>query len=292
MFDERSPRCRRCSTLDVACGTGYLTRYLPGRSDRPRPKRRDARGGQCPTAGCRLRPVRMRFRCRSSDGTFERVFTSHFYGHLEEHERVRFLAEARRVAPELVVVDAALREDRRPARVAGASPERRLALAASSSATSSRMSSQPSSAAARSCSPAAGSSPFGRDGPEELVPLACARSSVTTRAAGRAWKPGTHSSRGRSARHTPASGRTSSARRRGSSKARSGCRGAVAPGRGSAAGSGSRGTSCTRPSTARPSLVAIPGARRRAAATGHRPRASRSCASSGATGSSSCCGRS
>jgi hypothetical protein len=35
------------------------------------------------------------------------VFTSHFYGHLEEEDRVRFLAEARRVASELVVFDAA-----------------------------------------------------------------------------------------------------------------------------------------------------------------------------------------
>ena len=43
-----------------------------------------------------------------ADGSFERVFTSHFYGHLEEDDRVRFLAEARRVAPELVVFDAAL----------------------------------------------------------------------------------------------------------------------------------------------------------------------------------------
>ena len=64
-----------------------------------------------------------------ADGTFDRVFTSHFYGHLEEAERVRFLAEARRVAPELVVVDSALRDDVRAGRVAGADPERRLALA-------------------------------------------------------------------------------------------------------------------------------------------------------------------
>jgi hypothetical protein len=46
------------------------------------------------------------------DGAFERVFTGHFYGHLEELERGRFLTEARRVAPELVVVDAAVRPDR------------------------------------------------------------------------------------------------------------------------------------------------------------------------------------
>ena len=49
------------------------------------------------------------------DGTFERIFTSHFYGHLEDPERGRFLAEARRVAPELVVVDSALRDEVEPA---------------------------------------------------------------------------------------------------------------------------------------------------------------------------------
>ena len=40
------------------------------------------------------------------------MFTGHFYGHLEEDERVLFLDEARRVAPELVVVDAAISADR------------------------------------------------------------------------------------------------------------------------------------------------------------------------------------
>ena len=46
------------------------------------------------------------------DGGFQRVFTGHFYGHLEPWERELFLAEARRVAPELVVVDAIARKDR------------------------------------------------------------------------------------------------------------------------------------------------------------------------------------
>jgi hypothetical protein len=41
---------------------------------------------------------------------FDRVFTSSFYCHLEDEERERFLAEARRVAPELVVV-ASIRGD-------------------------------------------------------------------------------------------------------------------------------------------------------------------------------------
>jgi ubiquinone/menaquinone biosynthesis C-methylase UbiE len=40
------------------------------------------------------------------DASFSRVFTGHFYGHLQSAERERFLAEARRVAAELVIVDA------------------------------------------------------------------------------------------------------------------------------------------------------------------------------------------
>jgi ubiquinone/menaquinone biosynthesis C-methylase UbiE len=44
-----------------------------------------------------------------ADDSFDRVFTANFYGHLQNGERERFLAEARRVAPELVVVDARLR---------------------------------------------------------------------------------------------------------------------------------------------------------------------------------------
>jgi ubiquinone/menaquinone biosynthesis C-methylase UbiE len=39
------------------------------------------------------------------NSSFDRVFTAHFYGHLEGDARDAFLAETRRVAPELVVVD-------------------------------------------------------------------------------------------------------------------------------------------------------------------------------------------
>jgi ubiquinone/menaquinone biosynthesis C-methylase UbiE len=46
-----------------------------------------------------------------ADGTFERVFASYFYCHLEEDERARFLAEARRVAPQLVIVASVHRDD-------------------------------------------------------------------------------------------------------------------------------------------------------------------------------------
>jgi SAM-dependent methyltransferase len=94
-------------TLDVACGTGFVTRLLPGKVtglDQSRAMLDVARE-QAPDAtfiegdGTDL-PF--------DDGAFERVFTSHFYGHLEEGDRERFLAEARRVAPELIVFDAAL----------------------------------------------------------------------------------------------------------------------------------------------------------------------------------------
>jgi ubiquinone/menaquinone biosynthesis C-methylase UbiE len=45
---------------------------------------------------------------RFADDAFDRVFTAHFYGHLDSQERARFLT-ARRVAGELVIVDSALR---------------------------------------------------------------------------------------------------------------------------------------------------------------------------------------
>jgi ubiquinone/menaquinone biosynthesis C-methylase UbiE len=101
-------------TLDVACGSGYLTRHLPGMViglDQST-SMLELASARVPDAGfVQSDALRLPF----EDGTFERIFTSHFYGHLEELERGRFLAEARRVAPELLVVDAALREDVEPA---------------------------------------------------------------------------------------------------------------------------------------------------------------------------------
>jgi ubiquinone/menaquinone biosynthesis C-methylase UbiE len=47
-------------------------------------------------------------------GSVERVFAGHFYGHLPPEERRTFLAEAARVAHELIVVDTAFREDTEP----------------------------------------------------------------------------------------------------------------------------------------------------------------------------------
>ena len=91
-------------TLDVACGTGFLTRHLRGDVVGLDQSRRmlDEAGRQAPSVtyvqgdGLALPFV---------DHSFDRVFTGHFYGHLEPAERERFLAEARRVASELVVVD-------------------------------------------------------------------------------------------------------------------------------------------------------------------------------------------
>ena len=45
------------------------------------------------------------------DGSFDRVFTGHFYGHLRGGERERFVAESLRVARQLVVVDSHVRPD-------------------------------------------------------------------------------------------------------------------------------------------------------------------------------------
>jgi demethylmenaquinone methyltransferase/2-methoxy-6-polyprenyl-1,4-benzoquinol methylase len=99
------------STLDVACGTGFLTRHLRGEI-----VGLDQSAAMVEIAATRL--PHGRTVCEDAnplpfaDRSFERVFTSHFYGHLLEGERGDFLAQARRVAGELIVVDAALRPGR------------------------------------------------------------------------------------------------------------------------------------------------------------------------------------
>jgi ubiquinone/menaquinone biosynthesis C-methylase UbiE len=99
-------------TLDVACGTGFLTRHLRGDVvglDQSAAMLEVARA-RVPRAGFVQGDA---FELPFDDAAFDRVFTGHFYGHLEPEDRERFLAEARRVAGRLVVADAALRPDRR-----------------------------------------------------------------------------------------------------------------------------------------------------------------------------------
>src|SRR3954447_11129462 len=83
-------------TLDLACGTGFLTRHLPGAVtgiDQSESMVEIARSrGIDAHVGDALHPP---------PGDYERVFSSHFYGHLDEAQRVAF----RRIAHgrELVV---------------------------------------------------------------------------------------------------------------------------------------------------------------------------------------------
>ena len=81
-------------TLDVACGTAFLGRHLPGRvtgldgSPAMLGIARERIPGGDVVQGDALAPP-------FPDGAFERVATGHFYGHLEEPECARFIAQAR-----------------------------------------------------------------------------------------------------------------------------------------------------------------------------------------------------
>jgi ubiquinone/menaquinone biosynthesis C-methylase UbiE len=97
-------------TLDVACGTAFLTRHLRGfvvGLDQSPEMVRIAQSrlpeGLTLVGDALALPV--------AAASFDRLFTGHFYGHLPPEERASFLGEARRVAKELVVVDTARRAD-------------------------------------------------------------------------------------------------------------------------------------------------------------------------------------
>jgi ubiquinone/menaquinone biosynthesis C-methylase UbiE len=93
-------------TLDVACGTGFLSQRLPGHLTLldQSPAMVAIASARIPAAEALTgEAVPLPF----DDAAFERIFTAHFYGHLLAPERTAFLAEARRVAGELVVVDSA-----------------------------------------------------------------------------------------------------------------------------------------------------------------------------------------
>lgn len=94
-------------TLDVACGTGFMTCRLRGevtgldQSDAMLDVAREQVPGATFVRGDALE-------LPFDAGAFERLFSSYFYCHLEEDDRERFLAEARRVASELVIVGSRL----------------------------------------------------------------------------------------------------------------------------------------------------------------------------------------
>jgi ubiquinone/menaquinone biosynthesis C-methylase UbiE len=94
-------------TLDVACGTGFLTQHLRGEVtglDQSDAMIEMARERLPETTFVQGDALALPF----PDTSFDRVFASYFYCHLEEDDRRRFLGEARRVAPELVIVGSRL----------------------------------------------------------------------------------------------------------------------------------------------------------------------------------------
>ena len=119
--DEREQLTRWISelpparTLDVACGTGFLTRHLHGEV-----VGLDQSASMLEVASAQAPHVEFvqgdALELPFDDDLFDRVFASYFYCHLEDDDRRRFLAEVKRVAPELVVVGTVLREGEEPTR--------------------------------------------------------------------------------------------------------------------------------------------------------------------------------
>lgn len=99
------------SVLDVACGTGFLTQHMAGRvvTAMLRIARQRVPGGRVLQGDA----LRLPFRADA----FEWLTVCHFYGHLALGMRACFLAEARRVAERMLIVDAAWREDVQPEEV-------------------------------------------------------------------------------------------------------------------------------------------------------------------------------
>jgi ubiquinone/menaquinone biosynthesis C-methylase UbiE len=90
-------------TLDVACGTGYITQHLSGVV-----VGLDQSGRMLERARQRLPHVTFvqgdALSLPFPNDSFGRVFASYFYCHLEEEDARRFVAEAGRVGRELVVL--------------------------------------------------------------------------------------------------------------------------------------------------------------------------------------------
>jgi demethylmenaquinone methyltransferase/2-methoxy-6-polyprenyl-1,4-benzoquinol methylase len=109
LLEELPPR----RWLDVACGTGFLGRHLRGQVTAI-----DQSPAMVEIAAQRMPAARVRVADATAlpfpPGASETVVAGHFYGHLLADERDAFVAQARRVAPSLLVVDSALREGVEP----------------------------------------------------------------------------------------------------------------------------------------------------------------------------------
>jgi len=97
-------RLRPCPFVDVGAGPGVFTDQIPGSGfaidqSENALRRLQAKVDAVPAirADATALPLRA--------DALTRLFAGHLYGHLEPPERVTFLAEARRVADELVILD-------------------------------------------------------------------------------------------------------------------------------------------------------------------------------------------
>ena len=100
-------RLRPCAFVDVGAGPGVFTDQVPGSGfaidqSENALHRLQATVGDVPAirADATALPLRA--------NAVTRLFAGHLYGHLEPPERAPFLAEARRVADELVILDSGL----------------------------------------------------------------------------------------------------------------------------------------------------------------------------------------
>src|SRR4051794_29225419 len=75
-------------TLDLACGTGFLTRHLPGEV---RGVDQSAGMIEIATARCKHASFEVGDALAPRPG-YARIFASHFYGHLDAEQRAAFLA--------------------------------------------------------------------------------------------------------------------------------------------------------------------------------------------------------
>jgi ubiquinone/menaquinone biosynthesis C-methylase UbiE len=98
------------NVLDIACGTGFLTQSLPGRIvglDQSASMLAIARTRVPGASFIRGDGLQLPFRSQQ----FDCLAACHFYGHLDPSASRIFLAEARRVAKSLLIVDAAKRAE-------------------------------------------------------------------------------------------------------------------------------------------------------------------------------------